>query len=148
MPGCTRSGYGVNPRRHARAGYEIVRSEGLEGFTSSALDDIAAAICLHPARPGAAADGSLARRLRALPRARRLAAYLRIADGLDAAHLQDAVIVEVQKTESIICLHVACHEASPGLVRADRKADLWREVFPLELQFVRTVRRPAGPRGC
>jgi len=41
-------GYGGSPRRHARAGYEIVRDERLEGFTSSALDDIAAAIYLHP----------------------------------------------------------------------------------------------------
>jgi CHAD domain-containing protein len=136
-------GYGGSPRRHARAGYEIVRDERLEGFTSSALDDIAAAIYLHPARPVAAADRSLDRRLRSLPRARRLAAYLRVADGLDAAHIQDAAIVAVQKTEQTICIHVACNDSSPGLAQAERKADLWHEVFPLKLLFVRAVRGPA-----
>ena len=133
-------GYGVNPRRHARAGYEIVRGEGLQGFTNSARADIAAAIYLHPARPGAAADRLLARRLCALPRARRLAAYLRIADGLDAAHLQDAAIVAVRKTARTIRLHVVCHDSSPGLAQAERKADLWRQVFPMELRFVRAAR--------
>jgi exopolyphosphatase/pppGpp-phosphohydrolase len=97
-------GYSTSPRRHARAGYEIVRSEGLQGFTSSARDDIAAAIYLHPARPGAAADRLLERRLRASPRARRLTAYLRIADGLDAAHLQDTAIVAVRKMARTLCL--------------------------------------------
>src|SRR5664279_731832 len=57
-------GYSVSPRRHARAGYEIVRSEGLQGFTSSERNDIAAAIYLHPARSGATADRLLERRLR------------------------------------------------------------------------------------
>lgn len=137
-------GYGVSPRRHARAGYEIVRGEGLQGFTTSARNDIAAAIYLHPARPGAAADRLLERRLRALPRARRLAAYLRIADGLDAAHLQDAAIVGVRQTALTICIHVACHNSSPGLAQAERKADLWRQVFPTELRFVRSARRPVG----
>jgi hypothetical protein len=137
-------GYGVTPRRHARAGYEIVRGEGLQGFTNSARNDIAAVIYLHPSRPGAAAERLLERRLRALPRARRLAAYLRIADGLDAAHLQDAAIIGIRTTARTICLHVACHDSSPGLAQAERKADLWRQVFPLELQFVRAARRPAG----
>jgi CHAD domain-containing protein len=137
-------GYGVSPRRHARAGYEIVRSEGLQGFTSSERNDIAAAIYLHPARSGATADRLLERRLRAVPRARRLAAYLRIADGLDAAHLQDAAIVAVQKTARTICLRVACHASSPGLAQAERKADFWSQVFPIQAQFVRAVRRPVG----
>jgi CHAD domain-containing protein len=137
-------GYSTSPRRHARAGYEIVRSEGLQGFTSSARDDIAAAIYLHPARPGAAADRLLERRLRASPRARRLTAYLRIADGLDAAHLQDTAIVAVRKMARTLCLHVACHDSSPGLAQAERKADLWHQVFPVKLQFVRAARPPGG----
>jgi CHAD domain-containing protein len=136
-------GYGVNPRRHARAGYEIVRAAGLTGFTTSERNDIAATVFLHPART-AAADRKLDRRLRTLPRARRLAAYLRIADGLDAAHIQDAAIVAVQKTEQAILVHVACHDASPGPAHAKRKADLWRQVFPLELQLVRADRGTAG----
>jgi len=138
-------GWGVNPRRHARMGYEIVRREGLQGFTDSARNEIAAAIFLHPARISAATDRVLWRRSNALQRARRLAAYLRIADGLDAAHIQDAAIVTVRKTGRTICLCVACHGFSPGLARAGRKTDLWRQIFPIELKIVRATRRSGRP---
>ena len=42
-------GYSVNPRRHAQMGREIVRQEGLKGFTDAQREDIAAAIFLHSA---------------------------------------------------------------------------------------------------
>ena len=138
-------GRSVNPRRHARTGYEIVRRKGLSGFTNSARNDIAAAIFLHPMRLGAATDRALGRRLRSLPRARRLAAYLRIADGLDAAHVQDAAIVAVRKIGRTICLRITCHDFSPGIAQANRKADLWRQVFPVELQLMRAARRSVRP---
>ncbi len=137
-------GYGVNPRRHAWTGCEIVRREGLEGFSDIARDDIAAAIFLHPTR-GGATDRSRARRLRISPRARRLAAFLRIGDGLDAAHLQDAAFSAVWKTRRTLCLQVTCHDFSPDLAQADRKADLWRQVFPVELQIARAPGRSARP---
>jgi len=139
-------GYGASPRGHARAGYEIVKDEGLLGFTTSARNEIAAAIYLHPMRTGAAANRSLDRRLRAMPRVRRLAAYLRIADGLDAAHVQDAAIVAVRKVGQAICIQVACHDLSPGPAQAERKADLWRQEFPLELKIVRCARPSGAPR--
>jgi CHAD domain-containing protein len=138
-------GWSVNPRRHARTGYDIVRREGLQGFADSARKDIAAAIFLHPARIGGAADRALRRRLGTLPRARRLAAYLRIADGLDAAHVQDAAIVAVRKTGRRLCLRVTCHELSPGRAQAERKADLWSQVFPVQIQIVRATRGPVRP---
>ena len=136
-------GFRTTPRRHAHAGFEIVRREGLRGFSDDARGDIAAAIFLHPLQLGAA-DRRFARRLHASPRGRRLAAYLRVADGLDAAHLQDAAIVSVRPDGRVIRLHVACHDLSPGPGVADRKADLWREVLSTDLQIVRNGRK-AGP---
>lgn len=138
-------GYGVDPRRHAPTGCRIVRLEGLRGFTDSARNDIAAAISLHPTRSCAAICRAPARRRRGSLRAWRLAAYLRVADGLDAAHLQDAAIVGVRKTGRAICIDVACHGLSPGPDQAVRKADLWRRVFPGGLKIVRADLRPGRP---
>ena len=136
-------GFGAGSRRHAWAGCETVRREGLSGFPDSARRDVAAAIFLHPLQMGPA-DRRLARRLRASPRARRLAAYLRVADGLDAVHLQDATIRSVRRKGRTFSLHVACHERSPQPGAADRKADLWRTVFPVGLEIERD-HRASGP---
>lgn len=128
-------GYRGNPWRHARVSCEIIRREGIKGFTDSQRDDIAAAVALHPAGLGSAEAGSLMREAADGRRALRLAAYLRIADGLDHGHLQDAVIVGVRRTGRSIRVRVRCGHQPQGVEAARRKSDLWRSAFAWGIQF-------------
>ncbi len=136
-------GYAANPRRHGRTGYDIIRREGLRGFPDVARGDIAAAIFLHPTQRRVPTNRGLTRRLRKSSRASRIAAYLRIADGLDTAHVQDAAIVGVRRTGRAIRVRVACGGDALAIAGAERKAGLWREIFPADIQFVRDPRPPA-----
>jgi CHAD domain-containing protein len=129
-------GYGVNPRRHAQIGQEIVKREGLAGYSPAQRRDIAGAIGLHSLRdrghPVQTPAGQPPESLRAL----RLAAYLRIADGLDYCHLQDATIVGFQPRNGVVHVLVRCCQFPQSVEIAVRRSALWRDVFSRDLRFV------------
>jgi CHAD domain-containing protein len=128
-------GYGANPRRHAGMSREIILQEGLKGFTNGQRAEIAAAVLLHPAGHKRNEAQSHVRQPADARRALRLAAYLRIADGLDHGHLQDAVIVGVGKIGRTIRVRVRCAHCPENIEVARRKSDLWRVVFPLGIRL-------------
>lgn len=129
-------GYAVNPRQHAQSGQEIVLRQGLDGFTLAQRRDIAAAIGLHSPRgrshPARLRAGRRPESLRAL----RLAAYLRVADGLDYCHLQDATIDGIQLRTGGLRVMVHCGLFPQNVEVAARRSALWRDVFRLGLQLV------------
>lgn len=129
-------GYGENPRQHAQLGQEILLRERLDGFTLSEQRDIAAAIGLHSPRARSQAGASQAGRPPESLRALRLTAYLRVADGLDYCHLQDATIVGVQPRRGMLRVMVRCSQFPANVDIANRRSALWRDVFPLDLKFV------------
>ncbi len=128
-------GYGVDPRRHAQIGQEIVRREGLAGFTPVQRRDIAAAIGLHSPRSRNRAQASVGRPLGSL-RALRLTAYLRIADALDYCHLQDATIEGIKTRHGVVHVRVRCRHFPPNVEIAGQRSTLWRDVFPQGLRLV------------
>ena len=136
-------GYGAKPRRHAEAGRAFVLQEGLGGFSDAQRADIAAAIVLHSSQVTAEETRALAARLPDPRRALRLAAWLRIADGLDHCHLQDAAIVSVRAEKRAIRVGVCCPHSPLNRESARRKSDLWNTVFPMRIRLVRA----AGPTG-
>ncbi|MFA5058097.1 MAG: CHAD domain-containing protein, partial [Opitutaceae bacterium] len=138
-------GFGANPRQHARMSREIVLREGLKGFTDSQRADIAAAIFLHPARLQGDEAKSVLQGRPDSRRALRLAAYLRVADGLDYGHLQDAVIVAVQEDRRKIHASIHCRHFPPNLEAAKSKADIWRAAFPLGLRLTAAARKSFPP---
>ena len=135
-------GYGEDPRRHARIGQEIVLREGLAGFTLAQRRDIAAAIGLHTPRGRNRAQAPVGRSLGSL-RALRLTAYLRIADGLDYCHLQDATIVGIRAQHGVVHVRVRCRQFPASVEIAIRRSTLWRDVFPQNLRLVLA----GGPAG-
>lgn len=138
-------GYSVNPRRHARASREIVRQEGLKGFTDVQREDIAAAILLHPAGLKSNEARSLVAQLPNPRRALRLTACLRIADGLDYCHLQDAAIVAIRKDKQTIRASIRCNQFPQNIGIARHKADVWRATFPVGIRLIRASRRVPRP---
>jgi CHAD domain-containing protein len=96
---------------------------------------------MHPASLAPAAAG---RRDAGHPETRRLlfsAALVRIADALDASHLQDALVVSVRAMKRTVRVSVRSGGFSPGIEPARRQAALCREAFPVDLD----LRLLAGP---
>jgi CHAD domain-containing protein len=119
-------GYSVDPVHHMLASADIVLQEGIKGFTRSEREQIAQILMRHSGKvsPTSAPERVL-----------QLAAFLRIADGLDYSHAQTARIASIRRTRRTIHVSVRSDAFPYCLTRADRKADLWRVVFPYDIQF-------------
>jgi CHAD domain-containing protein len=124
-------GYSLDPVHHVHVSAEIVLEEGIKGFRTAELDQIVRIMVNHSGkcRPNSTPKPLL-----------QLAAFLRIGDGLDYSHAQTATIVGVRRARRTIYVTVRSDSFPACLVRANRKADLWRTVFPYDIQFV-----PARP---
>ena len=120
-------GYSIDPVHHVQAGAEIILEEGIKGFTAPECEQITQIMVRHSGK--AVASGAPSRLLQ-------LAAFLRIGDGLDYSHAQTAKIVGVRRARRTIFVTVRSDLFPQCLDRADRKADLWRAVFPEDIQFV------------
>jgi CHAD domain-containing protein len=120
-------GYSIDPVHHVHASAEIVLEEGIRGFRTPELDQIVQVMVNHSGRwqPNSSPKALL-----------QLAAFLRIGDGLDYSHAQTAKITGVRRTQQVIYVTVRSDAFPHCLVRASRKADLWRAVFPYDIQFI------------
>ena len=120
-------GYSIDAVHHVHASAEIVLEEGIRGFHKPELGQIVQIMVNHSGkwRPNSTPKPLL-----------QLAAFLRIGDGLDYSHAQTAKIVGVRRVRRTIYVTVRSDAFPPCLVRANRKADLWRAVFPYDIQFV------------
>jgi len=120
-------GYSLDPMHHMQASAQIVRKQGIRGFGRYEREQVAQILLRHSGR--VSVTGTTNRVLQ-------LAAFLRIADGLDYSHAQTAKIVSIRRGRRAIRVMVRSGAFPQCLARADRKADLWREVFPYDIQFV------------
>src|ERR1017187_9741855 len=120
-------GYSVDPVHHVPAGAEIVLGKGIKGFSGPECEQISQIMVHHSGK--VSASGAPTRLLQ-------LAAFLRIGDGLDYSHAQTAKIVGVRRVRRTIFVTVRSDRFPESLARADRKADLWRAVFPYDIQLV------------
>ncbi|MBN1268508.1 MAG: CHAD domain-containing protein [Kiritimatiellae bacterium] len=128
-------GFSADPARHALAGARIALREGLPGFTDRERACVAGIILLHPRKLGSALRHPLVPRARDRRRMLRLGAILRVADGLDHSHLQDASIESARLQRGTLVVRV-CSEWYRGNVPwAEAKADLWRQHFPIGIRF-------------
>lgn len=137
--------YRVDPVHHPERGAEIAWCEGVKGFSSDERACIAAIILLCAGKWKTVSRHPIVKSLREPRQAMQLGVYLRIAEGLDWAHVQDAAIVGVKRSSRQIRVRVRSDWFPANLARADQKADLWREVFPLDIRFVREKSRHPRP---
>lgn len=125
-----------NPEGHAEAGARLLLREGIAGYSAGERAVICAVVLLHSVRYREKLDGPLVRDAGDRDLVLRLAAYLRIADGLDCEHIQNATLLAVDATRSAVVISVRCRGRDRAVSQADRKADLWREVFGRDIIFV------------
>ena len=129
-------GYSADPRHHRDKSAEIILQEGLRDFGDADRAIIVATVLFHSGEVGVTRQKPLVARLPDPQCACRLGAFLRIADGLDYGHLQNAAIVGVHADRQTIQFEVRSPFFPYNLERVRQKADLWRAIFPLDIQFV------------
>ena len=132
-------GYSVNASVHRETGVDLVLREGLGGYSDADRDLIAAVMLLHAGAVPVLRRHRLIRRLSDPSRALRLGALLRIADGLDYGHQQDASIKKVEFCADAVRVTVRSSRFPYNIERADQKSDLWWSVFPLGIELVPAI---------
>lgn len=135
-------GYHENPPRHQERGRELVLQNGIEGFDWREMVMIACLVGYHREKVRPKND-PLFQSLD--PDTRhvllRLAAIVRVADGLDFTHNAIIQLVELTETARGAFLRVQAppeHDSGRDLniARANKKADLWNRVMPVPLFIV------------
>jgi CHAD domain-containing protein len=125
-----------HPDYHAEAGARLLLREGIAEFSRAERAMIAGIVMLHSVRYKDKLEDPLVRDAKNRDLVLRLAAYLRIADGLDSEHLQNATLVAADTRQRTVVITVRCRGRDRSVRQADRKADLWREVFGSDIRFV------------
>jgi exopolyphosphatase/guanosine-5'-triphosphate,3'-diphosphate pyrophosphatase len=130
-------GYYINYDRHHKHGYHLIIHSELAGFTHRELEVIANVARYHrlaeprKRHPAYAALRKADRRL-----VKRLAAILRLADGLDRAHAQEVRAVRLKVRRGAAVLQLESDERPDvGIWGAQRKGGLFKEVFDLPVEF-------------
>jgi exopolyphosphatase / guanosine-5'-triphosphate,3'-diphosphate pyrophosphatase len=132
---------------HHRHTYSIIMVQPLSGYTRFEQLQIAAIARYHRrAHPSREHPGyrDIPRRLR--PTVDAMTALLRIAEGLDASHLQLVRDLEIELHDGYITVRVVT-QAHPMLEieRAQERAGLFREVFQTNIDFVPSIKGEHDP---
>lgn len=139
-------GFAENPQEHEKVSAEHILRDGLRGMSQQQAEYVAAIVALHRGAGACLIDSPWLKCVKNPRRALRLAALLRVADGLDHGHIQDAVIdnVRVKKKYLRIDMHSAWYAGNAESAR--RKADLWQAVMPRDIE-IRERRPGRGKKG-
>jgi len=140
-------GFAVAPTSHPLTGAKLVLQHGICGFAPDEVQAIATAIALHGSARLQSSSGAGLALWRAHDRATRLAAILRVADGLDHGHIQDAVIKDIQfRGHAGVHVYVSSVAYPKNIPSANKKADLWNHTLPVQIEFrARHARRQEIP---
>jgi CHAD domain-containing protein len=138
-------GYAADPQNHAEAGVRILLENPLPSFSSKDWKTVAAIVLLHRRNWQPMLSHELFAEMKEpwQSRAGKLASILRIADGLDHSHLQDARITFCRRGKNVDRIGVNYSWYAGNIPWAQGKADLWEEIFkrPLRIKGARLPSR-------
>jgi len=123
-------------QKHHKRAYSLIVADPPEGMTQSEAAIVANIARYHRrALPGLAHEGyaSLSRVDR--DTVRKLAAIIRVADGLDISHRSLVKPAGCGVSSSEVAIDVECPECVDEIQAATKKSDLFREVFGREIVF-------------
>lgn len=124
-------------RNHAGRSADMAQREGVSGLTPARRAVVAGAILLH-----SGARCRIPRKMELpglddMQEALQIGAFLRIADGLDHAHIQSAAISAIRKIRKRWRVIVRDSACDCNVTHAQLKSDLWRRVFGRALKIVK-----------
>ena len=124
-------GYAADPGHHVEAGLTILQENPLPAFSSGDWKLICLVVSLHRRdwRSVLTEEVSSQFRKKRLERAKTMAAALRIADGLDHSHIQDASIRFCRRGNKVDKVGVKIRWYENNMTWAEEKSDLWEAVF-------------------
>ena len=128
-------GYYRKPSDHQAEGSRIVLKKGVSGFSGEQCKTIAAVILLHRKDYARAYSDPFFKKLKNKEPALRLGAIMRVADGLDHGHMQNASIQSVKNLAGGFLLSVSSPGYRSNVAWAQAKADLWKKIFLKELRI-------------
>jgi len=128
-------GYAGNPQAHAAESARIVAKERITGFSPVTRVYAAAVILLHQKNMTATTADPAIDSLADTKKVRECGAFLRIADGLDHSHIQDADINSVTMTGKDVVVTLRRCIYPGNIAFALQKADLWRSALKTTLQI-------------
>ena len=130
-------GYLINPRRHHKHAYYLIKNSDLGGLTADEIEVVANVARYHRrATPALKHEGfeSLSPRLKRVVKV--LSSLLRIADGLDRTHFSVVQTVNLQIGKTVTIEAIVSGDAEMELWAAKNRADLFEQVFRRRVQFV------------
>ncbi|NJL33195.1 MAG: HD domain-containing protein [Chloroflexaceae bacterium] len=136
-------GMHVDEEQHHIAGRDIVLDEPLADLDEDERAVVACLVMFHRKKVRAHLEPAflrLGRKDRQM--VLRLAAILRIADGLDYSETQTSRINALRITDEQTILHLDVPHMADDLKRANRKADLWRKVLNPSLELIADTPTP------
>jgi exopolyphosphatase/guanosine-5'-triphosphate,3'-diphosphate pyrophosphatase len=129
-------GYSADPATHHKKSRDMILSSGI-AFPAGDLAIIACAARYHRKAlpdPGHKVYRDLDRASRQV--VNRLAAILRIADGLDRSHAGSARSIRVTRSRGAVCIRVRQEPPSPAdIAAACKKADLFEQEFGVRVEI-------------
>ena len=131
-------GYAIDPASHHKKSRDLILGSGITDFPPH---DLAVIACIARYHRKALPDTShkTYRDLDAQSQqlVNRLAAILRIADGLDRSHAGSARSIRVTRSRDTVSIHVQQEPASPADIEAARKkANLFEHEFGLKIEII------------
>lgn len=123
--------YASAPENHVEEGGRILAANPVNGFSQKEWQSVIGIVLLHKRDWRAMLDHESFPQVgeKALERIKKLAAVLRIADGLDHGHIQDARILYCRGGRKVDKIGVECGWYEGNIPWAEGKADLWEAVF-------------------
>ncbi len=130
-------GYASDPEHHVNEGVRILEANPLPAFSSADWKAICLIVSLHRRnwRPQVSEQLIAETGRKTVEKAKRLAAVLRIADGLDHGHIQDASLRFCRRGREVDQAGIAFGWYEPGAAWAGEKTDLWEAVFKRPLRI-------------
>ncbi|MDP8217740.1 MAG: CHAD domain-containing protein [Candidatus Theseobacter exili] len=128
-------GYFIDPSNHAIASTEIIIQEGITGFSSDQTLLIAGIILLHQKGYKKFLNNPLIKKSKNSDILLKFAAILRISDGLDHGHIQNAQITSSRFREDAFYLTINSTGYDGNIPWARSKSDLWHQVFPVPIKL-------------
>ncbi len=141
------TGYANRPMQHHKGSRDLILASGLEGFSSRELAMVACIARYHrkgdpkPSHSGYKALGKDDQET-----VMKLAAILRVGDGLDRSHSGLTTLLRVEHTHRLAILYVHNNTSSGiDVDTAKRKAVLFERVYDIELEISSEEQQiPAG----